>query len=66
MKPDLMPNGKTDTNNNCAVSTDYIGMNFAYLTGPLEVPYISFFVGVGIMVAVTMMQLYLFRRRGWI
>ena len=30
MKPDMMPNGKTDTNNNCAVSTDYIGQNYAY------------------------------------
>jgi hypothetical protein len=30
MKPDLMPNGKTDTNNNCAVSTDYIGQNDKY------------------------------------
>jgi hypothetical protein len=30
MKPDLMPNGKTDTNNNCAVSTDYIGRNYGY------------------------------------
>jgi arylsulfatase A-like enzyme len=30
MKPDLMPNGKTDTNNNCAVSTDYIGRNYKY------------------------------------
>jgi ribulose 1,5-bisphosphate synthetase/thiazole synthase len=30
MKPDMMPNGKTDTNNNCAVSTDYIGQNHAY------------------------------------
>src|SRR5262249_4474158 len=30
MKPDMMPNGKTDTNNNCAVSTDYIGQNFKY------------------------------------
>ncbi len=29
-KPDLMPNGKTDTNNNCAVSTDYIGQNYRY------------------------------------
>ena len=25
-----MPNGKTDTNNNCAVSTDYIGQNYDY------------------------------------
>lgn len=30
MKPDMMPNGKTDTNNNCAVSTDYIGGNYKY------------------------------------
>ena len=30
MKPDMMPNGKTDTNNNCAVSTDYLGANYAY------------------------------------
>lgn len=30
MKPDPMPNGKTDTNNNGAVSTDYIGRNHKY------------------------------------
>jgi hypothetical protein len=30
MKPDRMPNGKTDTNNNFAVSTDFIGQNYAY------------------------------------
>lgn len=30
MKPDMMPNGKTDTNNNHAVSTDYIGRNYKY------------------------------------
>jgi hypothetical protein len=30
MKPDMMPNGKTDTNNNCAFSTDNIGMNYDY------------------------------------
>lgn len=30
MKPDMMPNGKTDTNNNCAFSTDYIGQNYKY------------------------------------
>jgi hypothetical protein len=30
LKPDMMPEGKTDTNNNCAVSTDYIGMNYEY------------------------------------
>jgi hypothetical protein len=30
LKPDMLPNGKTDTNNNCAVSTDFIGQNYAY------------------------------------
>jgi hypothetical protein len=30
MKPDPMPNGKTDTNNNGAFSTDYIGQNHKY------------------------------------
>jgi hypothetical protein len=30
LKPDLMPNGKTDTNNNGAVSTDFIGANSKY------------------------------------
>jgi len=30
LKPDRMPNGKTDTNNNGAVSTDFIGQNHAY------------------------------------
>jgi len=30
LKIDMMPNGKTDTNNNCAVSTDYIGQNYDY------------------------------------
>ena len=33
LKPDMMPNGKTDTNNNCAVSTDYIGQNYKYAEG---------------------------------
>ncbi|MDA0586832.1 MAG: FAD-dependent oxidoreductase [Planctomycetota bacterium] len=32
LKPDMMPNEKTDTNNNCAVSTDFIGMNYDYPT----------------------------------
>lgn len=30
LKPDRMPNGKTDTNNSGAVSTDFIGQNYAY------------------------------------
>lgn len=33
MKPDMMPNGKTDTNNNCAFSTDYLGGNYGYPDG---------------------------------
>jgi FAD dependent oxidoreductase len=36
MKPDMMPNGKTDTNNNCAVSTDFIGQNFKYADANYE------------------------------
>ncbi len=32
MKPDMMPNGKTDTNNNCAFSTDALGLNYKYPT----------------------------------
>lgn len=31
--PVPMPNRKTDTNNNFAISTDYIGMNYAYPDG---------------------------------
>jgi len=46
--------------------TGFFGMNFALLTGTLEVPNYTFFVGVAIMLAATAMQLYLFRRRGWI
>lgn len=30
MHPLMMPNGKTDTNNDCAFSTDNIGMNYDY------------------------------------
>lgn len=36
LKPDMMPNGKTDTNNNCAFSTDNIGMNYNYPEGTYE------------------------------
>ncbi|MGI8672009.1 MAG: FAD-dependent oxidoreductase [Luteitalea sp.] len=32
MKPDPIPHGKTDTNNNGAFSTDYVGANYAYAT----------------------------------
>jgi hypothetical protein len=30
LSPDMMPNLKTDTNNNCAVSTDFLGGNYRY------------------------------------
>lgn len=30
LKIDMVPNGKTDTNNNYAVSTDFIGQNYLY------------------------------------
>jgi hypothetical protein len=30
LSPAMMPNGKTDTNNNCAFSTDHIGANYKY------------------------------------
>jgi hypothetical protein len=33
MKPDLLQNGKTDTNNNGAFSTDYIGGSYGYPEG---------------------------------
>jgi magnesium transporter len=46
--------------------TGFYGMNFAYLTTVLEPPYIAFAIGVGTMLIAIGIQLYLFRRRGWI
>ncbi len=46
--------------------TGFYGMNFTYLTTVLETPYAAFAVGVGTMVIATLIQLYFFRRRGWI
>jgi magnesium transporter len=46
--------------------TGFYGMNFALLTGVLETPTAAFAVGVGTMLIATGIQLYLFRRRGWI
>jgi magnesium transporter len=46
--------------------TGFYGMNFTYLTQVLETPYWAFAVGVGTMLIATAIQLYLFRRRGWI
>ena len=46
--------------------TGFYGMNFSYLTGILESPYSAFAVGVGTMVIATLIQLWLFKRRGWL
>ena len=46
--------------------TGFYGMNFTYLTSVLETPYWAFAAGVGTMVVATLIQLYFFRRRGWI
>ena len=46
--------------------TGFYGMNFVYLTQVLETPYAAFAVGVGTMLIATGIQLWLFRRRGWI
>ncbi|HTF22228.1 MAG TPA: FAD-dependent oxidoreductase [Chryseolinea sp.] len=36
LKPDLMPNGKTDINNNGPISTDMIGVNYDYPEATFE------------------------------
>ena len=46
--------------------TGFYGMNFVYLTQVLETPYAAFAFGVGTMVLATLIQLYLFKRRGWL
>ncbi len=46
--------------------TGFYGMNFVYLTQVLETPYWAFAVGVATMLIATAIQLWLFRRRGWI
>jgi magnesium transporter len=46
--------------------TGFFGMNFLYLTGTLEVSTESFAVGIGIMVLSVLVQIYFFKRRGWI
>jgi len=46
--------------------TGFYGMNFAYLVTVLESPYLAFALGVATMVVATLIQLYFFRRRGWI
>ena len=46
--------------------TGFYGMNFSYLTQVLESPYLAFAFGVATMLIATGIQLWLFRRRGWI
>jgi magnesium transporter len=46
--------------------TGFYGMNFAYLVTVLETPTMAFAVGIGTMLIAIGIQLYFFRRRGWI
>jgi magnesium transporter len=46
--------------------TGFYGMNFLFLTGTLETPTQAFFIGVGTMVLSVLVQLYFFKRRGWL
>jgi magnesium transporter len=46
--------------------TGFYGMNFAYLVTVLETPTAAFLVGIGTMLIAILIQLYFFRRRGWI
>jgi magnesium transporter len=46
--------------------TGFYGMNFLFLTGTLETPTQAFFIGVGTMVLSVLLQLYFFKRRGWL
>jgi magnesium transporter len=46
--------------------TGFYGMNFGFLTSVLEPPSWVFWVGVGTMVGSLVVQVLLFRRRGWL
>jgi magnesium transporter len=46
--------------------TGFFGMNFAFLTQVLLTPYTAFAFGIGTMLIAIAIQLWLFRRRGWI
>jgi magnesium transporter len=46
--------------------TGFYGMNFAYLTGTLEPARWAFWVGVATMIGSLGVQVYMFRRRGWL
>ena len=46
--------------------TGFYGMNFTYLTQVLETPRQAFAFGVGTMIISIVIQIYYFRRRGWL
>ena len=46
--------------------TGFYGMNFTYLTAVIEPQPWAFPIGIGTMLAATALQLYIFKRRGWI
>lgn len=46
--------------------TGFFGMNFAYLTGVVQPSGIAFFGGITLMIGSLVIQLYLFKQRGWI
>ena len=46
--------------------TGFYGMNFTFLTQVLETPRQAFWVGVGTMLVSIVIQIYYFRRRGWL
>jgi magnesium transporter len=46
--------------------TGFYGMNFAFLTGVLEPPWWTFWVGVGTMVGASAGMYLFFRRKGWV
>jgi magnesium transporter len=46
--------------------TGFYGMNFAFLTGVMEPPYWAFTIGIATMVGSLVVQVILFRRRGWL
>jgi magnesium transporter len=46
--------------------TGFYGMNFAFLTGVMEPPFWAFSIGIATMVGSLVVQVILFRRRGWL
>lgn len=46
--------------------TGFYGMNFTFLTTVLEVPYWAFWIGLATMLGAIGLQIYVFKRRGWI